>query len=492
MKIFSLIFITTSLLFSNNIITQDTLSHNTKIFGYASSYKNCKISLLKYSDYFNYQTEIIKTSTIDSLGKFEFIIKPENSFLSIIQIKNKIGYLYIDSQTNKYEVYFPNKKKDDVPKLAKENVQLIYKDFAKNELNTLLLDFNLRLDFFLYGDTNKLIRMASHSNEFKDSLDLFKIDLANIYSNNKIKYLHNYIRYSIASIEQLSSSRNNEQTRFYVYNEYLKHLPILYENGAYMTFFNQFYNKIFTSKDNEIYIKIKDAINIDGDLLKLNEALANDYYFDKPRIRELAIIKGLGEVFYDINYNRKSVISILEEIIEYSIYIEHKKIAISMHKTLTRLLVKYQAPNFTLKSQNSKTIELNNEKGKYVYINFFSTWNSRSIHQMDLIYDLNKLYKNISFISICVDDKDAYNKYIQNNKNYSWNICYYNDDIKLLDYYNVQNLPLYYLINPDGTINQAPAYSPIPDGNDHSIKNTFHYIKTHSKKKNNFQIGGKN
>jgi len=492
MKIFSSIFISISLLFSNNIITQDT-TNNTKIFGHASSYKNCKISLLKYSDYFNYQTEIIQTCIIDSLGKFEFTIKPDNSFLSILQIKNKIGYLYIDSKATEYEVYFPIKNKDDIPKLAKENVQLVYKDFANNELNTLLLDFNLRLDYFLYGDTNKLIRMASQSKEFKDSLDVFKIKIANIYNDNKIKYLHNYIRYSIASIEQLSSSKNNEQTKYYIYNEYLKHFPVLYENDAYMIFFNQFYNEIFKSKDNKIYNNIKTAINdTNSNYIKLNEALANDYYFKKPRIRELAIIKGLGEVFYDINYNRKSIIIILEEIIRDSKYIKHKKIATSMYKTLTRLLIDYEAPNFTLESQKGNTVDLINEKGKYVYINFFSTWNSSSVHQMDLIYDLKELYNNIIFISICVDDKDAYKKYITNHRNYSWNICYYNDDIKLLDNYKVQNLPQYYLINPDKTINQAPAYSPIPDGNNHSIKNTFHYIKTHSKKENNFKIGGKN
>jgi len=492
MKIFRLIFISISLLFYNNTISQD-LSNNTKIYGYASSYKNCKISLLRYSDYLNYQTEIIQTSIIDSLGKFEFIIKPDNSFLSILQIRNKIGYLYIDSKSNNYEVYFPIKKKDDITKLAQENVKLIYKNFPNNELNTLLLDFNLRLDFFLYGDTNKLIRMASNSKEFKDSLEIFKIKLADIYNNNKIKYLHNYIRYSIASIEQLSSSKNNEQTKYFVYNEYLKHLPVLYNNDAYMIFYNQFYNKIFTSIDNKIYDKIIAAINnLDGNLSKLNEALSNDYYFHDPRIRELAIIKGLGEVFYDRKFNKEAIILIIKEIIESSEYLEHKKIANSMLKTLTRLLVNYKAPNFKLISQSGNTVELNKEKGKYVYINFFSSWNSRSLHQMDLIYDLQKQYKEISFISICIDQKDAYDKYILSHEKFSWDICYYNDDIKLLENYKVQNIPLYYLINPEGTINQAPAYSPIPDGNNHSIKNTFHYIETNNKSKSKYKIGGKN
>ena len=468
------------------------------IEGYAPTYKTSQVSLLKYSDYFSYKQEVIEQNTIDSNGIFNFQIKTDKAFLTIIQIENIYGTLYIDPSTKKYKVFFPEYEDNyhGIRNHSQKNIQLVFQDLSVDDLNTMILDFNLRLDFFLIGDTSKLIRMANHGKSFKDSLDVFKQKLIPLYKNVKKEFLHNYIRYSIALIEQLSDRSNHKKNSIYVYNSYLKEFPILYQNDAYMQFFNNFYENIISIPELSNEEKIQFAINNYGNLKKLDEAFANDYFFHDQQIRELAIIKGLGEIFYDIHYDQQNILSILEEIKLNSLYNDHKKIANNMIYTLTKLMPGFSAPDFKLINQKNKTISLSSNKGKYIYLGFFSTWNSRSLLEMQILKDLKKKYNNIIFISICLDkNKNDYLSFIRENPELDWAICHYNNNSKILSDYNINSIPIYYLINPDGTINQAPAYSPNSpntDGTNQTIDKTFFYIKKNSEIKNDNKIGGKN
>ena len=127
--------------------------------------------------------------------------------------------------------------------LKKNQIQLVFLDLAKSDINNLILDFNLQYDYFLYGDTSKLIRMAIHDKEFQDSLNSFKIFISDRYQNYLIKYLHMYIRYEIALIEQMAHQSKGDFYKTYLHHTYLKKNEIAYSNDAYMQFFNLFYKK---------------------------------------------------------------------------------------------------------------------------------------------------------------------------------------------------------------------------------------------------------
>lgn len=464
------------------------------ISGSAPNHKNETVTLNKYTDYFTYNYDVLNIQEIDSLGNFQFNLKVEKSFLAIIKIENKYGYIYIDPEAISYQLYFPSSKNEGNDLLSNIPIQLVFNDLPRNDLNTQILDFNLRLDYFLYGDTTRLIRMAKHEKEFKDSLNNFKEKLIPLYQSIKKEYLHNYIRYSIASIEQLSLYSNKEKNRLNTYNFFLKDLPVLYQNDAYMIFFNQFYENLLLIPEVGNEEKIKFAINSYNSLEKLNEALSNDYYLKDPKIRELAIIKGLGSIFHNKYYNASNIISILNEIKTNSIFPEHKKIAENMILTLTNLLPGFEAPTLSLLDQNKEELSIGKFKDKYIYLNFFSTNNSQSLIEMDLIYELKKKYdNNIAYVSVCLDKKETdYLNYLKNNPSMDWHICHYNNDLKIISDYKIRSLPKYILINPDGTINQAPAYSPNPNGTFKSIEDTFFNIHKADTKKKNFRIGEKN
>ena len=480
--------IATVLLFTNVVITSQTI-----IDGLAPKHKKKFATLNKIVNYSNFRLELIEKTTIDSIGNFQFSVNCENAFLAVIEIDNEYGYLYMDPSTSSYNLLFMNNDEIINP-LRKKNVQLTFNDLSKNDLNTLILDFNLRLDYFLYGDTAKIVRLAQRTQEFSDSLDQFKSKLITYYGDIKKQYLHNYIRYSIGSIEQMTNSRDIEKNRFETFNFYLKDMPVLYENNAYMTFFNQFYDNTLSLPESGSDEKVRFAINNYTSLDKLHEALSTDYFLRDKRIRELAIINGLSQIYYKNSYDPNSILSILREIQHTSDYKEHKKLSANLISTLTHLNRGTTAPNFVLTNQFDENIKLNELKGKYIYISFFSSESSTSILHMDVIKSLYEKYSdNITFISISLDkDKDNYINFCNEFKDYKWNICHYDFDHNIVRDYQLKNIPSYILLDKEGNIDQAPAYSPIADGNSVSIEKTFFTIKKNNSSKKEFKIGGKN
>ena len=462
------------------------------INGLATKHINKSAKLNRIVNFSTFRMEVIEKTSLDSLGNFSFTINPENAFLSVIEIDNEYGYLYIDPTATKYDVLFSDTK-ENLNRFRKTTNQLVFNNLPNNDLNTLILDFNLRLDYFLYGDTNSLLRMAKRNQEFKDSLNVFKEKLIPLYGTIKKEYLHNYIRYSIASIEQLTNFKDLEKSRLFNYNFYLNDMPVLYNNNAYMSFFNQFYENILSIPENSNEEKIKFAINNYNSLEKLDLALANDYFLKNERIREMAIINGLSKIFYNKYYNANNILSILNEIALKSKFHEHKKISNYLIQTLTNLNKGTQAPEFKLVNQLDDSIILKQEKGKTIYLNFFSTASTQSLLEMEIIKSLHKKYSEaITFISVSVDENKAdYENYVLKYSDYNWNICHYNFNHQLIDDYKIKSLPKYILIDKAGKINQAPAYSPIPDGNNHSIDETFFSIQKSIKPPKEFNVGKK-
>ena len=485
-----------SVLFFTLIFCCSQTFHAIEIKGRAPNYINQTIKWTKKTDYLSNQYTIIDNCKIDSNGNFNLSGKISNSCLTELSIGMSSGFLYVDKNTKNYIIFFPEDTTTSQSTLKKHFVQLIFEKLPITELNSLLLDFNLQLDYFLFGDTSKLIRMAKHEAEFQDSLNIFKIKISNRYKNYKVKYLHNYVRYEVALMEQMAHQNKGEKFRYYLYKTYLSQHTINYENDAYMEFFNQFYDQPFRLANQDIIDKIDFSINNLNSLKELSTALENSIYFQEKKLAELAIIKGLGNAFYSRRYNQNNVLSILNEIANNSEWEKHKQIANNMIITIQKLLPNTYAPLFTLKNQNDSIFKLISTRGKYTYINFFATWSPESLHDMEIINQLKEKYSFINFCSINLDkDTSNYIDYLKENQQFNWDICHFNYKTEILNNYSIDHLPSYVLINPDGTICQFPAYGPSPLSKGYkssTIDETFFNIGKKNKVPEPFKIGGKN
>ena len=459
----------------------------------APEYKNQMVSWSKKGDYITNSHLIIDQEKIDSNGNAQLIGNFNKIELTEIAIGRSYGFIYIDTATNEYQVYFPKDTLIEDASLKKSQLQLVFIDLDKNDINQLILDFNLYYDYFLYGDTSKIIRMAHHDEEFQDSLNNFKIFASKRYGNKKIKFFHNYIRYEIALLEQMAHQSKGDIYRNYLYTSYLKRHEINYLNDAYMQFFNLFYLKAFRIGGDELFEKIRFSINQLNDFEKLESLMANNQFFTNNKLREITIIKGLFDSYNSIDFSQENIISMLNFIEKNSQWYEHKEISKRCVNELLKLKKNSVCPNFHLKDRNNEYVNLESCKGKYTYINFFASWNHRSLQEMEIINKYSQNYPSINFISINMDqDNDKYNEYIEENQEFKWNICRPYNKEEIVSSFKLDHLPTYLLLNPNGEISQYPAYPPSPLYNNQSIDVTFFNIKKNNTVKKQFNIGGKN
>ncbi len=116
----------------------------SKIVGKAPSFAGKYVSLLTYEDYISYNTKSLAKVEIDSAGNFELSVDPKEGFLAIVEIEENSSMIYIDPNTPEYSVYFSGQT--DAQKVNNNSSQLIFDQLDKNDLNTLILEFNLRMD----------------------------------------------------------------------------------------------------------------------------------------------------------------------------------------------------------------------------------------------------------------------------------------------------------------------------------------------------------
>ena len=459
----------------------------------APDYKNETIIWKKKFDYISNKFEILDQQIIDSNGNAKLIFKNSKIELTEIFIGRSHGMLYLDTATSNYNLFIPKDTLIEKASLKKSNIQFLFIDLKKNDINHLILDFNLELDFFLYGDTNKIIRMAKHNKEFQDSLNNFKIYLSARYRSNKIKYLHNYIRYEIALLEQLAHQNKGDYYKTYLFESYLKTNEINYNNDAYMQFFNLFYKDVFKVGGLAINDKIKFAINNYNDYKRLIEAMDNSKYFSNPKLKELAAIKGLYDSYYSVSYVPENIISILNYIAQNSQWNLHKNIASNCINEISKLSVGAPCPNLKFTDINDKDISIDEFKGKYTYINFFASWNNNSMHEMEVINQFQENYEFVNFISVNLDyNLKSYKKVVAKKLYKSWPVVYPLNKQGLISYFQLDHLPTHLLIDPNGDIYQYPALPPTALYNSQSVDETFFKIEKNLSPNKSFQIGKKN
>lgn len=107
---------------------------------------------------------------------------------------------------------------------------------------------------------------------------------------------------------------------------------------------------------------------------------------------------------------------------------------------------------------------LDDLKGKYVYIDLWATWCGPCIAEIPYLKKLEKDYhdKNITFVSISIDEKSKYETWRQmvKDKELSGVQLYFKGDESFPSAYQVQGIPRFILIDPQGNIVAADAPRP--------------------------------
>ncbi|MFS4455172.1 TlpA family protein disulfide reductase [Maribacter sp. 2304DJ31-5] len=110
------------------------------------------------------------------------------------------------------------------------------------------------------------------------------------------------------------------------------------------------------------------------------------------------------------------------------------------------------------------TTSLDDLKGKYVYINVWTTWCVPCKVEMPYLKEVKKAYygKHIAFVSISVDDQKVYDAWREMiaDKELTGIQLYAKGDETFTDAYRIRGIPRFILIDPKGNVVDADAPRP--------------------------------
>lgn len=445
-----------------------------QITGFAPAFVGQKVELFTYQDYI--------TLTKIKLG--EGVVSPEDSLFhvpldigatikGVVQIGKTEAPLYLAPETS-YDVYFP-KVEGQAISFQNQRTDLMFFGLDTTDINYRILQYNQWFDAFIAYHEVEIAR-----GQFLTYLDTFKIYAADAYKDLDDEYFITYVRYNIGEMQQTFGGNSRSSKRLETFLSYIEPFPVYYENDQYMKFFRGFYSKGFQDFPPTVEAEINVAISR-ASPTKLMAALKQDLFLSNPEIREMVMIDQLGKQFYKRNDQKRNILVMLDSLSFSAKNAVNATTAKNVLNYLRSLEPGFPAPMIELPNVEDpeEMITWKTYEGKFVYFNFFETWNDEARADMKIIQELKKKYgEYVSFLSVCTDEKkDDFDSYVEENPEFDWDIVYIGRESHLREDYRVKMVPSYFLIDQSGFIAVAPAPKPSPDGEYESIDKTFFYIK---------------
>lgn len=268
-------------------------------------------------------------------------------------------------------------------------------------------------------------------------------------------FYKSHLFYSFGSIERVWLQKHQDS----LYHKYLDNEYVLYDNPAYMNFFHEFYHNYLLSSPRINRIDLEKCINEDGSFLALFNFLGKDDFLVNERLRELVMIDNLMQLYDNEHFSKRNVVSLLNEIAHNSHFEEHRAIASNALRELARFSdgTPIDFPHF--KEADGSDFAPQNMRGKWVYIQFFSSQCSDCIREMMVIQQLKAKYGDqIEFVSISLDfNFGRFIRFMEQYPQFDWHFVHFNSQFAWLDEMQITTLPDNLLLNPDGTLSQRYA-----------------------------------
>lgn len=418
------------------------------IKGTAVSFKKAQLQLCTIDDYINGHEQVIDSTIVDDKGNFSFKTTIKQTIYSYIKQGDLLYDIYLEPAQN-VDIIIP-----DTAGFAKDSVLKPIQFVQPSTLNNNITAFDAEYNDFLIANYKLILRKTA-----KTVTKAFIKAQQDKYVANTNGYFANYMLYRFGSLELLAATKSRKE----VLEFYLKGKPILYNNPAYMGLFNELFEenlKVFRST--AAGDALSSAINDRIDYAKAMGIMQRDSTIPNDTLRELALLKGLGEMYYEANAVQYSILEMLRHIAANGITLYSKGAATNALAQLEKLRTGTPAPAFNLKDfVSGKMVSLADFKGKYIYLSFWDEGNPRSVQEIDLIRELDKKYgKKIAFVSICTSVNETKTLAFINRNKYKWTFLNAKGSPKLLKDYDVLSYPSFYLIDREGNILRCPADRP--------------------------------
>ena len=442
-----------------------------KLVGYAPEFIGENVTLYTYQDYVTMNRIAIGEGIVNAEDSaFTISLQTNSTIKGVIEIGRVEGSLYLAPKTD-YSVYFP--ASTDPSSYQNSETNIYFSELDTADINYMVLQYHQWFETFVMYNEKDMARGG-----FLAYLDTFKRYAAEAYKAVEDPFFITYVRYDIAEMEQTYGGNRSSEKRLETFLNYIEPFPVYYENDRYMKFLLAFYDKEFREYLPVIEAAIMNAIYRKSPTL-LMQTLKSDILLTNPTLRELVMIDKLGRAFYrEIDF-RPNIVAILDSVSNHANSEVNATVARNVKNYITNLEPGYPTPAIRLSKSAEEKVTWTTYRGKFVYFNFFATWNERSMNDMEIISRLVPKYdEDIAFVSVCTDkDSSAFAAFKKEFPTYDWDIFYVGEDELLMRSFKVTSIPNYFLIDQDGFIFSAPALAPSPNGEYESVEQTLFTIK---------------
>lgn len=440
--------------------------------GTAKSYVGNEVKVFIYEDYLSLiKTQVASTVVMED-ATFKTSFFTEDTRKVLVEIgKNRLS-LYIQPG-GIYNLIIEENETNNPSNALTEELGFYFLGLDTNDINYKVLIYeDYQLNFLeKYYDKNTV-----KSTEFVSRLDTFKLNIENRYKADTNSYFKRYIKYSIAALDDLSFvGQRNEYEK---YDFYLKSETVWYQNDRYMDYIKHYYNQYESQLSNEVSQAFYKGI-LKGSPTLIMKALGGDYALKNLRLRELVLIRMMGEVFYSGQYPQTNIITVLDSLSNHALFEENKSIATNITFRLLDLRPGTQMPDFSLTIEGEKKYK-KDFSGKHVYFQFVNSNTRASLSDIKLLAPIYPKYaKYIDFVTVLVveDEDDPLFKdpspFIKEH-GISWDFSIITKDNTVIKSFGVTKYPYYILMDAVGYVVSAPALSPRPNNEYETIeKNLF-------------------
>ncbi|WP_185957457.1 TlpA family protein disulfide reductase [Saccharicrinis carchari] len=428
------------------------------LWGNAPEYSTMRLTIERQSNYITRNFEDVETFSVDPKGNFSVTFSVEEIAKIYMPLGQMRGYMYVEPGRTyllTLPLYRPLRPEDKFnPFFEPETVVLGIQNNFPGEINKKTVAFEEKYNYLFSKDIKRIVLTGNKK-------DLFKIidQTEAAFPAEKGTWFYYYKHFKYQNIYEYAYS---DKPREVIYNGFSS-IPVQYNLDTYWASFNKqfgnFFHYYFSTKEGQSF---KETWNTSESFQLLTATLRKDTLFKNRELAELILLKNLYAGFYGTTYSKLKITNIVKTAKNNCANVQNNKIASDIFDKITKLNVGESPPNFELSDlSGTKTLLLENYRGKFVYLNFANTKNYACKKDFQVLEQMAEMYKKDMYIVTVLTDEDPDEAmaYVKNN-NLSWDFLHFGQNAKVLLDYNIKALPTYYLINPEGIMSLSPAPAP--------------------------------
>lgn len=485
------------------LYSASALGQNVFITGTASNYMGQSVSLLQTEDYVSNKRSVLFTCPIAKDGSFQFsttVLETRQLILAIGQIE---GILYAESD-KKYTIEFPAFQEGDYKRFDRNEVALNFIQLPENDLNILVRAFNtdyakfiedhyfeFAADMYAGSETYQVKQIKSGSTsdmippsktadaptkeqetivdapvidvqiaEINKLVNAFETEVDTKYSPYYTNtFFKHFVRYSLAELFLISGYDKKK-----VYENYFMSQKVLHQNPAYMKFFHVFYDQLLINKPKAIQDEIYRTVNAASSSTALTDLFRSDSLLLSEPLREMAVVKGLKDIYYNDQFVRGGVLRTLLSMSENAQTEAAQKSAKWVHNKFTRCKAGWSIEDFTLLDGDNEKWTFSEHLGKHMYIVFFAQWSASCVKELQVLQKWQEQYnKDIEFVAISMDSNyDQFTSFLNKNRSQKCTFLFGGGDPLLREKFELTSVPSAMLLDPDGKV--MSDYTRLPSG----------------------------